>query len=105
MLGGGAVLGRMVWDRQHNFRIHIEALDAAAFQDLLPGGKSLAAVQALVEHYLGLEFGWDLQLWLKPGQVKPAQPGRFGQLGWTTWLGSRARQQPGALTLVPRAAA
>lgn len=105
MLGGGAVLGRMVWDRQHNFRIHIEALDASAFEALLPGGKTLAAVVALVEHYLGLEFGWDLQLWLKPEQVKPSQPGRFGQLGWTTWLGSRKREAAAALTLVPRAAA
>ena len=105
MLGGGAVLGRTVWDRQHNFRVHIDALDAAAFESLLPGGKTLAAVEALVQQYLGLEFAWDLQLWLKPEQVKPCQPGRFGQLGWTSWLGSRARKQPAPLTLVPRAAA
>lgn len=105
MLGGGAVLGRLVWDRQHNFRVHIEALDAPAFAALLPGGKSLGAVSALVEHYLGLEFGWDLQLWLKPEEVRPCQPGRFGQLGWTSWLGSRPRTQAAALTLVPRAAA
>jgi type VI secretion system protein ImpH len=102
MLGAGAVLGRTVWDRQHNFRIHIEALDAAAFESLLPGGKSLAALAALVEHYLGLEFGWDLQLWLQPEQVKPCRLGRFGQLGWTSWLGSRTRKGAAALTLVPR---
>jgi type VI secretion system protein ImpH len=103
-LGAGAVLGCRVWDRQHNFRIHIEALDAAAFESLLPGGTSLAAVAALVEHYLGLEFGWDLQLWLQPEHVKPCRPGRFGQLGWTSWLGSRARQSAAALTLVPSGA-
>ena len=104
VLGGGAVLGRMVWDRQHNFRVHIEAPDASAFESLLPGGKSLAAVVALVEEYLGLEFGWDLQLWLKPEQIKPSQLGRHGKLGWTTWIGNRLRDKPVALTLMPRSA-
>jgi type VI secretion system protein ImpH len=103
-LGGGAVLGRMVWDRQHHFRVHIDALDASAFEGLLPGGKSLAAVEVLVEHYLGLEFGWDLQLWLQPEQVNPSRLGRHGKLGWTTWLGNPLRNQSVALTLMPRTA-
>lgn len=101
-LGGGSVLGGMVWDRQHNFRVHIGPLDLQAFESLLPGGHALPAVDALIKQYISLEFGWDLQLSLKPEQVRACQPGRFGRLGWTTWLGTKRRQQVAELTLVPR---
>lgn len=101
-LGGGAVLGGMVWDRQHSFRIHIGPLDLPVFESLLPGGSALPAVQALVQQYVGLELGWDLRLSLRPGQVKPCQPGRYGRLGWTSWLGQKDRREAAELRLVPR---
>jgi len=102
MLGGGAVLGSMVWDRQHNFRVHIGPLDMQEFESLLPGGNALPAVVSLVEQYVGLEFGWDLRLSLKASQVKPCQLGRFGRLGWTSWLAMTHRTQTAELTLKPR---
>jgi type VI secretion system protein ImpH len=101
-LGGGAVLGGMVWDRQHNFRVHIGPLDREVFESLLPGGSALSAVKALIEQYAGMEFGWDLRLSLKPDQVRPSQPGRFGRLGWTSWLGMEGRTKIAALSLLPR---
>jgi len=101
-LGGGSVLGGMVWDRQHNFRVHIGPLELQVFESLLPGGRALPAVDALIKQYIGLEFGWDLRLSLKPDQVRGCQPGRFGRLGWTTWLGMKSRLQVAELTLVPR---
>ena len=101
-LGGGAVLGRRVWDRQHNIRLHIGPLDSEAFESLLPAGAALPAVASLVEQYIGLEFGWDADLSLKADQVKPCQPGRHGRLGWTTWLGMKNRQKPAHLHLLPR---
>ena len=102
VLGGGAVLGSMVWDRQHNIRLHIGPLDSEAFESLLPAGAALPAVASLVEQYIGLEFGWDADLSLKADQVKPCQPGRHGRLGWTTWLGMKNRQKPAHLHLLPR---
>ena len=104
-LGGGAVLGQMVWDRQHNFRVHIGPLDQDVFEGLLPGGKALPAVIALVEQYIGLELGWDLKLGLKADQVKASCLGRHGRLGWTSWLGMKDRRQTAELVLAPRAAA
>lgn len=101
-LGGGAVLGGMVWDRQHNFRVHIGPLDIDVFESLLPGGSALPAVAALIEQYVGLEFGWDLRLTLKPEKVKPCQLGLYGRLGWTSWLGMKNRGQTASLSLVPR---
>ena len=103
-LGRGAVLGGSVWDRQHNFRIHIGPLDAADFDGLLPDGARLPTVIALVEHYVGAEFGWDLRLTHQADQVRPCRPGKHGRLGWTSWLGSERRTSHPHLTLAPSAA-
>jgi type VI secretion system protein ImpH len=100
-LGGGAVLGGMVWDRQHNFRVHIGPLDLAAFESLLPGGSALPAVAALVQHYVGHEFGWDLKLTLAPDNAPRARLGRAGRLGWTSWCGRPAPGRPAELLLTP----
>jgi type VI secretion system protein ImpH len=102
-LGASAVLGRAVFDRQHHIRIHIGPLDLPAFEALLPVGSALPAVQALVKQYLGLEFGWDLRMELDKPQVPACRPGRYGRLGWTTWLGKPPGQRPAALNLVPKA--
>ncbi|MES2717014.1 MAG: type VI secretion system baseplate subunit TssG [Pseudomonadota bacterium] len=87
-LGRGAVLGAMVWDRQHHFALHIGPLDHAEFTALLPGGNRLPALVALVTQYVGHEFGWTLQLDLRGDAVQPAVAGRHGRLGWDSWLGS-----------------
>ena len=102
-LGSSAVLGRAVYDRQHHIRIHVGPLDLPAFEALLPVGSALPAVQALVMQYLGLEFGWDLRLELAKPQVPACRPGRYGRLGWTSWLGKPPGQRPAALNLVPKA--
>ena len=98
-LGQSAVLGRAVFDRQHHFRVHIGPLSLAAFEALLPVGRALPALQALLTHYAGLEYGWDLRLELDKTQTPPCRPGISGRLGWTTWLGAPPGSQPAALTL------
>ncbi len=100
-LGASAVLGRAVFDRQHHFRVHIGPLDLPAFESLLPVGKALPALKALVRQHVGLEFGWDLHLQLDRAQVPPTRPGRQGRLGWTSWIGRPRPDRPVALTLVP----
>jgi hypothetical protein len=86
-LGGGAVLGSMLWDRQHGIRLHIGPLDRKAFESLLPDGTALPAVMALVQQYLGHEFDWDLVLGHVAEQVEPSRLGRHARLGWTSWIG------------------
>jgi type VI secretion system protein ImpH len=101
-LGAGAVLGARVWDRQHKFGVHVGPLDRAAFETLLPGGRALPALKALVEQYVGDELAWDLRLKLEAREVRACRPGLHGRLGWTSWLGMKDRVRHGELKLDPR---
>ena len=76
-------------------------LDRAAFDSLLPDGSALPAVVALVEQYVGHEFGWDLRLVLRAGEVAPCRPGRHGRLGWTSWADMAGRSADAELILRP----
>ena len=102
-LGLTTILGERVWECQHKFRLTFGPLSLADYQRMLPGGASLRQLIALVRNYLGDEFDWDLRLILQRAEVRPAQLGAFGQLGWTMWM---AHQLPdhdvGDLCLNPR---
>jgi type VI secretion system protein ImpH len=105
-LGRSAVLGGAVYDRQHNIRLHLGALDRAAFEALLPGSPAQAAIAALMRHYLGLEFEWELQLEADLAERPAIQLGRgprAGRLGWTSWMGQAPKGRRPMLRLSPRA--
>ena len=100
-LGGGAVLGARVWDRQHKFRIHLGPLTLAQYESFLPAARAgstsaksagtlLRKLVDWVRFYLCFELDWDVRLRLKREEVPALKLGVRGQLGWTTWLGTAA---------------
>jgi type VI secretion system protein ImpH len=88
-LGAGAVLGDSVWDRQHKFRIHLGPLTLAQYENLLPGGKTLAKLVDWVRTYFCFELDWDVRLMLKAEEVPMLALGAGQRLGFTAWLGDR----------------
>ena len=99
-LGVGAVLGGAVWDRQHKFRIELGPLTLEQYEGFLPGGTAIAKLVALVRQYVSFELEWDARLELLRQEVPEIRLGRFGRLGWTTWLGTwRAPRDAADLTL------
>jgi type VI secretion system protein ImpH len=89
ILGGGAVLGRRVWDRQHKFRIHLGPLTLDQFEGFLPGTPALRQLVHWVRQYLCFELDWDVRLMLAPGAVPQLSLGGGQRVGWTAWLGRR----------------
>jgi type VI secretion system protein ImpH len=90
-LGRGALLGARVWDRQHKFRIRLGPLGLARYESFLPEGSSIGRLAAWVRHYLCHELVWDVRLVLDRTEVPQTKLGKFGRLGWTTWLGVFSR--------------
>lgn len=95
-LGSGAVLGARVWDHQSKFRIHLGPLTLAQYESFLPataanrtGGTLLRKLTDWVRFYSCFELDWDVRLVLKREEVPRLKLGLAGQLGWTTWLGTR----------------
>jgi len=86
-LGRDAVIGQQVWDRQHKFRIHLGPLTLSQYESFLPGGGNIRKLVDWVRTYFGFEFHWDVRLALEGRQVPMSQLGRYGRLGWTTWVG------------------
>jgi len=100
-LGISSVIGIRSWQCQHKFRISMGPLSLGEYESFLPAGNRLKNLLALVNNYVGFEFNWDLNLILNKdefnrdpnsSEVPFLQLGKYGRLGWTTWLKIDERQ-------------
>lgn len=92
-LGVSATIGSKSWQCMHRFRIVAGALNLPQFESFLPRGKKLIELCSLVKNYIGFEFSWDVNLVLKKEEVPVVQLGKYGQLGWTSWLYTQDRAE------------
>lgn len=106
-LGGGALLGTQVWDRQHRIRIHLGPLSLAQYRRMLPVGDAWPVLQRWLRQLLGDELEWDAELVLLRSEVPATRLGeRVGntpRLGWLSWLGARPRTRDARDVRLPSA--
>lgn len=92
-LGMSVVVGERIWDVQSRFRLVVGPLNGEQFRRLMPGGDLLRPAFQFCRSYVGLEFDFDVQLVLKPGEVPWCQLTAENldrpRLGLNTWLRSR----------------
>ncbi|MCY1268807.1 type VI secretion protein [compost metagenome] len=93
VMGQGALLGDMVPDRQHKFRLVIGPLQLQQYLDFTPNGRDLPVLVEWVRSFIGFEYEWELQLQVQPHCAPPAMLGAQEGLGWSTWLGEADRQR------------
>jgi type VI secretion system protein ImpH len=86
-LGLSTILGARAWQRQTKFRLTFGPLKEDEFQSMLPGGKRLKRLSALVRNYVGDSLTWDVRLFLDKRVSQPFRLDRITRLGWTSWLG------------------
>lgn len=94
VMGEGALLGEMVPDRQHKFRLRVGPLSLDQYIRLTPGGKDLPVLVDWVRAFVGHEFAWELELQVQPRSAPPARIGAPERLGWSTWLGDAQHDAP-----------
>jgi type VI secretion system protein ImpH len=86
MLGEDLLLGRTIFSVQDKIRIRIYTMSLAQYIRFLPDGDLCEPLADLVFFYNGEQLDWDVELAIPAGSVEPIRIGRFGQLGWTSWM-------------------
>jgi type VI secretion system protein ImpH len=89
-VGGGAVVGDAVWDRQARVRIRLGPLSLERYCDFLPEASGFAALRALTRFFSSDCLEFELQLVLDRAQT-PGTELDFAntnpvRLGWVSWL-------------------
>ena len=88
-LGGGAMSGARVWQRDLRMRLEIGPLDGTSFNAFLPGGKAARALKSLLTMFTGVSIEYEIQLVLRAADVRGAsltEHGSGGRLGWDSFL-------------------
>jgi type VI secretion system protein ImpH len=86
VLGEDALLGRTIFSVQDKIRIKIFTKSLAQYIRFLPTGDLCEPLADLVFFYNGEQLDWDAELAIPSVAAEPTRLGRFGQLGWTTWM-------------------
>jgi type VI secretion system protein ImpH len=97
VLGGGALAGARVWQRDLRLRVVIGPLDHQALQAFLPGGLAARALHSLVTMLTGTALEYEVRLVLRAEDVRAVQLAgadaapntSVGRLGWDSYMLSR----------------
>jgi type VI secretion system protein ImpH len=97
-LGMDAVCGSFVWECQTKFRVHLGPMGLTAFLRFLPTGDLLTPIFSLVRYMVGIEYEFDVRVFLKREEVPPCILGTQSPspplLGWSTWIKSPGYTHP-----------
>ena len=88
-VGGGAVVGDAVWDRQGRVRIRIGPLGIERYKEFLPEGSAYAALRAITKFFSNDCLDFEVQLVLERSQVPTIEldlnTSHPARLGWVSW--------------------
>lgn len=88
-LSEDCILGSSLQDQTGKFRISIKNLDWERCNSFLPDTVIFTELSSLVRFVLRSRLQFDVELRLKPEEIKPFKIGKnsVNRLGWSTWLG------------------
>ena len=91
-LGKDAVCGSQVKECQTKFRVNLGPVVYQTYNRLMPMGDLLLPVFSLIRYMVGIEFEFEIRVFLKKENVPLCVLGQKGPsaaaLGWTTWASS-----------------
>lgn len=94
-LGGGAVSGGRVWQRDLRMRLTIGPMPRDKFKRFLPGGPAALALRELLTMMTGVMLEYEVRLALRAKDVQGVRlgGGAGGRLGWDGFLITRAANE------------
>jgi len=94
VLGGNALVGGRVWQRNLRLRIHIGPLCHKRYMAFLPNGELAAALKKILTLATGGQFEYEICPILRAADVKPAQlgGGTGCRLGYDSFMLTRPEQ-------------
>ena len=89
-LGINTVCGSHVRDCQSKFRLNLGPMNYTDYLRFLPGGDMLKPVFSLVKYIVGMEYEFEVCIFLQREEIPPCILGgdTAPRLGWTTWVKS-----------------
>ncbi|XTZ40168.1 type VI secretion system baseplate subunit TssG [Salmonella enterica] len=93
-LGISTFLGEAVRDVSHKFRIEIGPLPIDHYRKFLPGERYVTELRDWVRQYLGIEYQWEVNVFLRKEDVTGAVLGGKSRLGYSAWLGVQPQPEP-----------
>lgn len=93
-LGVSATAGTKVWEQQAGFEIRLGSMTYQKFKSILPSGDDFKVLVSMVSFFVGRELSFKIRPLLAASDVPECRLGTnapcAAQLGWTTWLKTRA---------------
>jgi type VI secretion system protein ImpH len=89
-LGSDILVGASVFSVQDKIRVRLFTNSMREYTQFLPSGGRSEPLVDIMYFYIGDELEWEVELAIPTEQVQPVQLSKFGQLGWTSWLGADA---------------
>ncbi|MCE1239539.1 MAG: type VI secretion system baseplate subunit TssG [Azonexaceae bacterium] len=94
ILGGNALVGERVWQRNLRVRIHVGPLSHAQYLAFLPKGEFAAALEKILSLATGAQFEYEIRPILRSTDVRPVFLGQSGcQLGYDSFVVTRAERR------------
>jgi type VI secretion system protein ImpH len=88
-LGIDTVCGAQVWESQTKFRLNLGPMPFESYLRFLPSGDQLASLFALVRFQVGIEYEFEVRIFLERNDVpacRLCERGGGARLGWSAWL-------------------
>lgn len=89
-LGVDTVCGSYVRENRTKFRINLGPMGFDDFLRLMPTGKMLGPIFSIVKFMVGIEYEFDIRIFMKRKEVPSCIPGMDtpggSLLGWSTWI-------------------
>jgi len=100
-LGESAALGGRVWHQEAEIVLEFRPPTIKEATRVLPTGRGYQSLKTLLQYALPDAIDCQVVLIVAPQQITPWRLGRQegARLGWTSWLPSRRRDEPGIVTV------